>query len=89
MIKNARTWAMGTSLAALGTLSIASVAVGQVWTPPANCFCGPVENCHGIEVEAENTCDYQAGEFCSCVPTLGPNGCILSIAAICTVPSGS
>ena len=83
MMKNARTLALGGCLAALGTLSVVSVAMGQVFEPPHNCKCGPVENCAGVPITAYNTCDYTK-ETCYCAVVINENAnCIESIAAVC------
>lgn len=89
MIKNARTWAMGASLAALGTLSVVGVALGQGgWTPPDNCHCGPVDDCNGIPMRHSTYCE--PGWACAC------NGiehatedCFVGLEAICYQPSGN
>ena len=83
MLKNARTLAMGGCLAALGTLSIVSVALGQEVEPPHNCKCGPVTLCSGVPVTAYTTCDYTQ-ETCYCPVVYSEFGnCIESIGALC------
>lgn len=86
MMKNARNVALGGCLAALGMVSVASVAFGQIIiTPPNNCFCGPVNNCAGVPIRAEARCDFEAGEFCFCQTVVSPECCVLAIAALCVV----
>lgn len=83
MMKNARNVALGGCLAALGMVSMASVAFGQVITPPNNCFCGPVNNCAGVPISAATRCNFEAGEFCFCQTLVSEEGCVLAIAALC------
>ena len=95
MMKNARTWAMGASLAALGTLSITSVALAQGGLQqPHNCFCEvPAEDsCSGVKITASAHCNYPE-EYCRCfsIPSNDPNDdCIQGVIASCPdTPAGS
>lgn len=86
MMKNARTWALGASLAALGTLSIVSVALAQGGIQqPHNCFCEvPAEDsCVGVQMTASTRCDYSS-QMCSCAVVRDEEtGCVEALSAHC------
>lgn len=85
-VKNARTLALGGCLAALGTLSVVSFALGQVIQPPHNCFCEvpAADACSGIKMTAATTCNYPY-QACTCaaIRDLENGGCVESLAALC------
>jgi len=82
MMKNARTLAMGGCVAALGTLSVVSVALGQVITPPHNCFCPPTVACDGSTLTASRYCPFPAP--CYCYAILDPDtGCVIALEIEC------
>lgn len=85
MMKNARNVALGGCLAALGMVSVASVAFGQVITPPDNCHCGPINDCDGIPMSHSTYC--APGWACGCVGTKSQSqDCFVGIQAICFLP---
>ncbi len=84
MMKNARTLALGGCLAALGTLSIVSVAMGQVPQPAHNCFCEvpAADSCSGVKITASAHCNYPE-EYCRCFAIKGSSGCVQGLIATC------
>lgn len=82
MMKNARTLALGGCVAALGTLSVVSVALGQIITPPNTCACPPTTACDGSTLTASTPCPWWAD--CYCVWHLDPDtGCVIGLEAKC------
>lgn len=90
MMKNARTWALGGCLAALGTLSIVGVAMGQGgFTPPNNCHCGPVAGCNGVPISHSTYCGPEYACYCRVWTDPEQGDCITMPRAQCQLAQGN
>lgn len=79
--------AMGCCIVGLAMTVLASLATGQVITPPDNCHCGPVDDCDGIPMQHSTYCPDLG--HCSCILYPNPQGtCLVGIEAYCNIPAG-
>lgn len=80
--------ALTVTLALVGFAAFGAAGLAQsggVDCVSITCNCGPVIGCNGIPVQAIGCCPEET--FCSCVPKLGPDGCVLGLTVIC-LPAG-